>query len=64
MNKGLEKFLDSCSEDDLMFIGGYQKTMGLAMRLKRQHTDTYKNVYVTIPDLHFRKFYADAFHAV
>ena len=34
------------------------------MRLKRQHTDTYKNVYVTIPDLHFRKSYADAFHAV
>ena len=55
LNKSLEKFLDSCIEDDIMFIGGYKKIMGLAMRLKRQHLDTYKNIYVTIPDLYFRK---------
>jgi len=29
--------------------------MGLAMRLKKQYINQYKNIYVTIPDLHFRK---------
>ena len=55
LNKGLEKFLDCCNEDDRIFIGGDQKTMGLALRLKHQLPDTYRNIYVTTPDLHFRK---------
>lgn len=39
-NKGLEKFLDSCNEDDRMFLGGDQKTMDFAMRLKCHHPGT------------------------
>ena len=34
-----------------MFIGGDEKTMGLALKLKRQHPGTYRNIYVTIADL-------------
>ena len=60
LNEGLEKFLDCCNEDDSMFIGGDQKTMRLAMRLKRQHPDTYRNIYVTVTDLHFRKSFMHA----
>ena len=60
LNEGLEKFLDCCNEDDGMFIGGDQKTMRLAMRLKRQHPDTYRNIYVTLTDLHFRKSFMHA----
>ena len=43
-----------------MFIGGDKKTMGLALRLKRRHPDTYRNIYVRIPDLHFRKSFMHA----
>ena len=60
LNEGLEKFLDYCNEDDRMFIGGDQKPMGLALRLKRQHPDTYRNIYVTIPDLYFCKSFMHA----
>ena len=63
-NEGLEKFLDCCSADDRMFIGGNQETMGLTRRLKHQHPDTYRNIYVTKPDLLFREFYAYGFGTV
>ena len=56
----MEKFLDCCNEDDRMFIGGDQKNMSLALRLKHQHPDTYRNIYVTIPDLHFRRSFMHA----
>ena len=46
LNKGLEKFLDYCNENDRMFIDGDQKTMGLAMRLKRQH-QTLREIYMS-----------------
>ena len=38
-----------------IFIGGDQKTMAIAMRLKKQY-DHFNQIYVTIPDLHFRKY--------
>ena len=38
-----------------IFIGGDRKTMGIAMRLKKQY-DHFNQIYVTIPDLHFRKY--------
>ena len=43
-----------------MFIGWNQKTVGLVMRLRRQHPDTYRNTYLTIRDLHFRKSFMHA----
>ena len=47
-NKGLEKFLDSCNEDDRMFLGGDKKNYGLCNEIKMPSSRHYRNVYVTI----------------
>ena len=60
LSEVLEKFLNYCHEDDGMFIGGDQKTISLAMRLKSQHPDTCSNIYATIRDLHFRESFMHA----
>ena len=51
---GLNLFLNQKETSERIFIGGDQKTMGIAMRLKKQY-DNFNQIYVTIPDLHFRK---------
>ena len=51
---GLNLFLNQKETSGRIFIGGDQKTMGIAMRLKKQY-DNFNQIYVTIPDLHFRK---------
>ena len=60
LNEGLEKFLDCSKKEDRMLTRGDQKIMGLALRLKREHPDTYRNIYITIHDLHFRKSFMHA----
>ena len=51
---GLNLFINQKETSERIFIGGDQKTMGIAMRLKKQY-DNFNQIYVTIPDLHFRK---------
>ena len=51
---GLNMFLNQKENSERMFIGGDQKTMGIAMCLKKQY-DNFNQIYVTRPDLHFRK---------
>ena len=50
---GLNMFLNQKENSERMFIGGDQKTMGIAMCLKKQY-DNFNQIYVTRPDLHFR----------
>ena len=49
---GLRLF-GSDDKSERIFVGGDQKTMSLAFRLKKQHD--FHQYYVTILDLHFRK---------
>ena len=51
---GSRLFLRDTESSDRVFVGGDQKTMSLAMRLKKQYGN-FDHYYVTIPDLHFRK---------
>ena len=51
---GLHLFLNQKETSERIFVGGDQKTMGIAMRLKKQY-DNFNQIYVTVPDLHFRK---------
>ena len=51
---GSRLFLKDTENSDRVFVTGDQKTMGLAMRLKKQYGN-FDHYCVTIPDLHFRK---------
>ena len=51
---GLNLFLRGTQNSHRVFIGGDQKTMRLAIRLKKQY-EHFSQYYITIPDLHFRK---------
>ena len=51
---GSRLFLKDTENSDRVFVGGDQKTMSLAMRLKKQYSN-FDHYYVTISDLHFRK---------
>ena len=54
LQHGLNLFLNQKETSERIFIGEDQKTMGIAMHLKKQY-DNFNQIYVTIPDLHFRK---------
>ena len=54
LKDGMNLFLKGKCAKERLFIGGDQKTMDLALRLKRQYPH-FKQIYITIPDLHFRK---------
>ena len=58
---GLNMFLNQKENSERMFIGGDQKTMGIAICLKKQY-DNFNQIYVTRPDLHFRKSLMHALH--
>ena len=51
---GLDLFLNQKETSERIFVGGDQKTMGIAMRFKKQY-DYFNQIHVTIPDLHFQK---------
>ena len=46
--------LKDTENSNRIFVGGNQKTMSLAIRLKKQYGN-FDHYYVTISDLHFRK---------
>ena len=50
----LNLFLRGRQNSHRVFIGGDQKTMSLAIQLKKQY-EHFNQYYITIPDLHFRK---------
>ena len=51
---GLSLCLIQKVTSERIFIGGDQRTMSIAMRLKKQY-DNFNQIYETMPDLHFRK---------
>ena len=51
---GLHLFLNQKETSQRIFVGGDQKAMRIAMHLKKQY-DNFNQIYVTVPDLHFRK---------
>ena len=51
---GVNLFLNKKETSERIFVVGDQKTMGITMRLKKQYNN-FNQIYVTVPDVHFRK---------
>lgn len=47
--------LTNLDSNDRIFVGGDQRTMNVIMRIKEEDPDKWKQIYVSIPDLHLRK---------
>ena len=55
LNEAKKLCLEDKDQDERMFVGGDQKTIGVILTLMRQWAKELKPFYVILPDLHYRK---------